>query len=346
MAARSLVILCIVTLAMAAVAAFGVLRQEQPETVTGTGLPLLPDLLERLDGLSAVQVVSASGTLTVELTRHGWGVRERAHYPVPFETVRDTVLRLAALEKVEPKTTHADRYARLGVEDPRAENAKSREVRLLNAKGEVLAALIIGKPAFGVGGEGALFVRLPGDERAWTVRGSLDVGAEARAWVDRTLTDIAPESLASITITHPGGETLTLVPDTAAEGAWLLKELPAGAKLKMADELGAMSRTLSGLTLDDLRSAAEGEFPADGTTRARFVTRDGLIVDLDLQTAQGERWIRLKAQAAAGSSPGGVSEDAVAAADRLNRRTEGWLYRVPSWTVAPIERRLSDLIAP
>jgi hypothetical protein len=346
MAVRSFLILCVVTLAMLAAAVAAVVRQDRPESVAGSGEPMLPNLLERLDGLSAIQVVSAAGTLTAELTAAGWGLKERGHYPVPFETVREKVLRLAALEKVEPKTTRADRYPRLGVEDPAGAGAKSRELRLLNAKDEVLAALIIGKPAFGIGGEGALYVRLPGNERAWAVRGSVDAGTEAREWVDRTLTDIAAESFASITLTHPGGETLTLVPDPAAEGLWRIKELPAGAQLKSAEDLPAMARTLSGLTLDDLRSTAEMTFATDDATRARFVTRDGLTVTLEVETRDGERWVRLAAAVAPEPGSGTDSTATAAAAERINERTRGWIYRVPSWKVAPLERRLSELIAP
>ncbi|MFZ1414669.1 MAG: DUF4340 domain-containing protein [Defluviicoccus sp.] len=346
MAVRSFLILCVVTLAMVAAAVAAVVHQDRPESVSGSGEPMLPNLLERLDGLSAIQVVSAAGTLTAELTEGGWGLKERAHYPVPFETVREKVLRLAALEKVEPKTTRADRYPRLGVEDPAGTGAKSRELRLLNAKDEVLAALIIGKPAFGIGGEGALYVRVPGEERAWAVRGGVDAGTEAREWVDRTLTDIAAESLASITVTHPGGETLSLVPDPAAEGGWVLKELPAGAQLKSADDVSAMAQTLAGLTLDDLRSAAEMTFGSDNATRARFVTRDGLSVALEVETREGERWVRLQAEVP--PEPGNDTDftAAAAAAERINQRTHGWIYRVPSWKVAPLERRLSELITP
>lgn len=346
MAVRSFLILCVVTLAMLAVAVAAVVRQDRPESVAGSGEPMLPNLLERIDGLSAIQVVSATGTLTVELTTAGWGLKERAHYPVPFETVREKVLRLAALEKVEPKTTRTDRYPRLGVEDPAGAGAKSHELRLLNAKDEVLAALIIGKPAFGIGGEGALYVRRPGEERAWAVRGNLEAGTEAREWVDRTLTDIAAESLASITLTHPGGETLSLIPDPAAEDAWVLKKIPAGAQVKNTDDLGAMARTLSGLTLDDLRSAAEMTFAADQATRARFVTRDGLVIELELESREGERWVRLAAAVAPKPGSGTDSAATAAAAERINQRTRGWIYRVPSWKVAPLERRLSDLITP
>ena len=346
MAVRSFLILCVITLAMLTAAVTAIIRQDRTESVAGSGEPMLPNLLERIDGLSAIQVASSTGMLTVELTAGGWGLKERGHYPVPFETVREKVLRLAALEKVEPKTTRADRYPRLGVEDPAGAGAKSRELRLLNARDEVLAALIIGKPAFGVGGEGALYVRRPGDERAWAVRGNLDAGTEAREWVDRTLTDIPAETLASITLTHPGGETLRLIPDPAVESAWSLKKIPAGAQLKSPDELAAMARTLSGLTLDDLRSAAEMTFADDKATRARFVTRDGLIIELDVESREGERWVRLTAAVAPEPGSGTEPSAAAAAAERINQRTQGWIYRVPSWKVAPLERRLSDLIAP
>lgn len=335
MTVRAFVILCLVTVAALAAAAVVVLTEDRPETVVGSGERVFPGLIEGVvDRLDAISVRTAEGQLTVHKTAQGWALRERGDYPVAFEKVRATVLGLAGLERTEPKTARPENYARLGVEDVDATGARSRELSLLDAQGAPLARLIIGKPAPGQGGEGGLYVRVPGEQRAWAARGSLDPGAEARDWVERRLIDVPADGMVRVTVRQPDGALLTL--QRSAEDAsepWTLKELPKGGRIRRDDDLNDIAAVLGGLALEDLRPIAEVDFARDRTTTARFETRDGAVITLDLVSLGDERWIRLD-----------VPPELRRTGAAPPPPTAGWAYRVPSWKVSALQRRLADLV--
>lgn len=342
MTPRSFLALCCTSLAAVAVAAAVVLSEDRPETVVGSGERVFPGLLDRVERLAAIRVRTHDATVTVRATANGWVVADRGDYPAAFEKVKATVLGFAALEKAEAKTAKAENYARLGVEDADTKGGAAREVSLLDDQGEALARLIIGKPAPAQGGEGGLFVRIPGEPRAWAVRGSVDPGAEPRDWVQRRLVDVAAEALVRISIRQPDGATLTLVraegaADGEPGGRWSLKELPAGARLKRADDLDGIAAVLAGLALDDLRPQAEIEFAKDKTTSARFEIKDGQTIGLDLVAVEGDRWIRLELPS--GGQTSGATQTGADA-----QRVRGWAYRVPAWKLAPLQRRLAELV--
>ncbi len=67
------------------------------------------------------------------------------NYPARAEVVRGLLVKMAEADLVEPKTNVKDRFALLELEDPAGKDAKSRLVRLLDAKGAVITEVIVGK---------------------------------------------------------------------------------------------------------------------------------------------------------------------------------------------------------
>jgi hypothetical protein len=340
MTARALTILALVTAAMVMAAAVSLWLQTEPQAVSGRGERVFPGLLERIDRLATIAVRSRDGEVTIQRLGRGWGLKERNGYPVPSERIKETVLGLAALEKVEPKTTQRGRYEQLGIEDVGSPSGKSREVTLLDDQGAVLARLIVGKQAYGLAGEGGLYVRIPEEERAWAVRGSLPLGAAPRDWVERTLIDIPADSVKEVKISHPDGQKVTVTRGAGNGESLALSGMPAGARLKRPDDLDAIAGALASLSFDDLRPNASLDFPKDKTLRANFVTSDGLAIALELLPGTDEQWFRIAAQAVSPSAGGKPVEQA----GILNARTKDWVYRVPAWKLTALQRRLADLI--
>src|SRR5690242_6257791 len=81
------------------------------------GAKVLPQFGEKLGEVARVTLVHGDARTT--LRRHGnsWGVEERGNYPVDAAKLRQTLLGLAELSYVEPKTRKAEFYSRLEVED-------------------------------------------------------------------------------------------------------------------------------------------------------------------------------------------------------------------------------------
>lgn len=334
MRVRSFLTFCALTLAVVAATIVVVGRQEAPHSTLGSVGPVFPGLVDRLGEVAAVVVQSKGGTLTLRRIDGGWGLAERGNYPVEPDAVPQLARSLVQLDKVEAKTVDPDRWARLGVENVDAPDAKSTEVTLQTAGGAPVASLIVGNPAADGGTEGATYVRLPGDPQSWLARGTINVHTEAKDWVVRRLMDIPAADIREIRIVHPDKSTVTVVRTgegaAPGSGTFRLAEVPpAKLKLKRPDGIDSMTGALADVMLDDLADAADVSFPADKTLRVKVTRTDGVVVAFDLVEQHNQRWLRFVESAAPASLP---------AAGRT------LAFRVPTWKFSPLERKLSEII--
>ncbi len=336
MKVRSLFVLCAVTLAVIIAAGVATVRDPRPDTAIDAAERLFPELLDKTGTLAVITLRDRKITLTMQKDDTGWILKERDGYPVRPDAVRELVLKLASLEKVEAKTERAELYARLGVEDTVAAGARSKEVELLDDEGAVLARLLVGKAAFGVGEEGGLYVRKPDESRSWLVRGRLAPGLEARDWVERRIVDIPEIDVRSVRVVHPDGETMHAAKQTVEDDHFALEGVGDEAPPQSVDAIDALATVLSGLNLEELKKAEDIPFVDDATVHAVVMTFDGLKVTVDLTEHGGEDWIRVGAEA--GPDAGSARE--------IVDRTKGWAYQVPSFAVAPWKKRMADLLEP
>jgi len=343
MKVRPFLVLCVITVAMVAAAAAVVLNN-QPATTVGASEKLFPGLLDTTDTLAVITLRDSDSTWTLEKSDADWGLKEHDGYPVRADAIRDLVLRLAGLEKVEAKTENPGLYSRLAVEDVDTEGARSTEVELLNDEGAVLVRLLVGKSAFGVGEEGGLYVRKPDQSRSWLVRGRLAPGLEARDWVDRRITDIPEANVRAVRIVHPDGETVYASKQTIEDEHFSLEGLTEASTWQTVRAVDDLASVLSGLNLEDLKKADDIPFADDATIRATVSTFDDLTVAVDLTEHNGRDWIRVNAETTPDAPPG--EPEAARTARDIEDHTHGWAYQVSAFAVAPWKKRKSDLLNP
>jgi hypothetical protein len=318
MRAKSFVILAVVT-ALAVIAALA-LRPPPPTVVAGVGEKVFGELPARLDAVAMVRLTGPDGVITLERGESGWTIRERGGYPASLEKLRGVILALLDLERAEPKTAREEGFERLGLRDGAA-----RELSVLDAAGAPLARIFLGKTVHGLGGETSQFIRVAGEERAWLVRGHVDVGTEARDWIDRRLIDVPAGEVKHLHIVRPDGTTLTLRREAAQASAVTLAEVAPGKRPKRPEGLASMISTFTPLDVDDVRAAAD--VAAGGPQgRIELVTFDGRTLTFVLLERDGERWL----QPIDGVRPPGVAGE--------------WAYRVPGWKIDPLLRPVADLV--
>jgi len=136
--------LAVVTLITTGAAIWITLQQPAAGPVQVGDEPAFPALRERPDAVAKVIVTSPEGTFTLTRAANRWVATDRHDYPVAPDKLRELVVQLADMRLIEAKTSRPDRHARLEVEDV-TEGASSRQVRLEDAGGAVLAEAIIGK---------------------------------------------------------------------------------------------------------------------------------------------------------------------------------------------------------
>ena len=169
MSPRTLVVLVLLAVLAGGVAWLAGDRPSGP-SVPGLGEPLLPGLRERVNDVAALTVQAADGRFTARRGAEGWTLDESDGYPARFETVKKTLMGLAELRTLEAKTANPARHVELGLEDPEAPDATSALVTLLDAQGQSLGAVVLGRSG---SAPQSLYARRASDAQCWLVKGSL-----------------------------------------------------------------------------------------------------------------------------------------------------------------------------
>ncbi len=338
---RRTLALLFAALAILAVVAAVVLRGTQ----TGSrdqGL-LFPGLKEQLNGIQRIVVTGSANTpiATLERGAENWTVVERSNYAADVGRIRRNLLALAEARIVEEKTSNPDFYDRLGVQDMSAATAKGMLLTLTSSEKPI--SVIIGQAPSGSTNQ--TYARRAGEPMSWLVTGQFDLGKTGGEWLDRSLTDIPAGRIQSVTITHPGLETLRISRDpkteksAASEGMveFLVADVPTGRELSYPGVANGVAGVLAELQLDDAQTREVlGANPGKPVV-ARFVTTDGLSVETSAwRLPDGTRFTFI----ASGDG------DAAKEADAVNARLGGWVYTVPSYKAEQLTRRLEELLAP
>ena len=221
---RTLIALVLVgALAVAGGWYFGTAETPTPQAIDA-GRLMFPDLASRLQDAARIEITHEAKTTAI--ARHGdsWGLQDRGGYVVQAQKLRGMLTALTELRLVEPRTTDPSQFSRLGVEDPTQPNANSNLLRVLDASGKPIVALIVGHRRVRTQGNvpEQVYVRRPDDNQSWLAEGSLQVDADPQLWFDRDIMNIDHARIAAVAVTR-GGTTL----EFARDGQKLVLKSPA-----------------------------------------------------------------------------------------------------------------------
>ncbi|MDQ1303388.1 MAG: hypothetical protein QG595_1371 [Pseudomonadota bacterium] len=307
---------------------------------------LFPDLKAQLNDVSGIIVRGPGNQLIATLKRSDarWIVAER-DYPADLGMIRANLLALAQARIVEEKTSTPELYERLGVQDLALESARGIQLEITGTRTPV--RIIIGEAA---GGSSDMsYVRRATEAQSWLVSGRFNAGRTTGEWLDRQLLDIPATRIQSISISHPGADTLRLEKAAADSVDFSIAGIPAGREPSYPGVGNALGALLAGLQTDDVHGReALGDNPGKPVV-ARFHCFDGLIVEASAwRTPDGTRMSFLASiDPARAEGPDAPALDAVRAeAAAINARLGGWIYTLPGHKTEQFTRRLQDLLAP
>src|SRR5689334_3142749 len=202
---RTIAELALVALVALVVAATSYISQNRWSQAKVSGAPLFPGLASQGPKIARIELRQGDKKLALERKEQNWVLADRGGYPAKTEAVRTLLVRLAEAQLVEPKTRKSDRFTMLELEDAGVKDTKSREVRLLDQQGAVLAQAIIGKKrtdAFGSSKSGT-YVRWPEDAQAWLANTDVQVSANVRDWVQPSVLDVEQAKIKSVSVEIP-----------------------------------------------------------------------------------------------------------------------------------------------
>jgi hypothetical protein len=256
---------------------------------------------------------------------------------VQQDKLRELLTGLTELRITEPRTADPALLEQLGVGDPTSATSTAALVKVLDAKGNVLAQLIVGHRRVRTQGDvpESIYVRHPGDNQSWLAEGRLPVDADPQLWFDRDIANIDNARVASVEV-HRGDTVLQF----ARDGGKMVLKSPAEHPKLDDYKVEDVFRALETLTLTDVRPAAQEPGTQIGT--ASLTLTDGSVVNVTVYGAP-------KADA---KTPGeqdiwtqyavtGTTDDA----RKLAARVKGWAYQVGSWKEAAFVPTLDDLKA-
>ena len=346
---RSLIIL----LALGAVAIaggwyFGIASMPSEQRSADAGKLMFPDLAPRLQQATKVEVEHQGQQMVIEKREVDgqvrWGLATRGGYPVREMKLRGMLTALTELRLVDQRTSDPKQFATLGVEDPSGPTSNSDLLRVLDASGKPIAALIVGHRRVRTGGNvpDEVYVRRPGDNQSWLAEGSLEVDADPQLWLDRDIMNIDHSRIAKVVVTR-GGATL----EFARADDKLALTVPADHPKLDDYKLQDVSRALELLTFDDVHPDdvhPDVAQPSGQIGTSVFSTSDGLTVTASVYTAPPKPTATLATdrEVLARFTVTGAGKSK-AEADKLQARLAGWTYDIGAWKQSSLVPSLADL---
>lgn len=350
---RHLLVLLALTLVFvaAAVAVLGNRDSDQPQ-----GGLMFPDLLGRLNDVARVRVSAAGKHFDINGSELGWHIPSQDNYRADADKVHKLLVGLSGLKRIEPKTRKPKLYPALGLGDPQQTQAKATGIELLDAADAPLAAVIIGnsRPARADPGAEEYYVRLPADPQSWLVSGALPhTGSGVGDWLDRKIALINGPRLRRTRVTHTDGEVVTAYRESGKDRNFSYREIPAGRELADEWQMNDLGRFAENLDSQGVYAKAKAP-PAQALLEAEMQTFDGLRIILRASAdEQGEVYAEFAADFDAGESgaDGDFKDENLKSADQvraeveqLNRRWQGWVYRLPKFKADYLQKRQADFL--
>jgi hypothetical protein len=245
------------------------------------GQPLATSSL--VDQAAGFRITAEAGKI-VELKKSaegGWRVSSYYDFPADVEKLARFASELTEAKISRLVTTNPAAMARLEFKDTR--------IQLLDAAGQSLFELVLGKNADTGGGR---FVRLGTEDKAYLASLSTFLDSEAKNWADPALLKFNPDDIAKIELTFPAVATTgdaasppraeeTLVATRAKmEDAFVAEHPPAGQQLKA----NAFTTVFSNLTAPTLRFSDTAALDDPAVTAAKASARKVKLTTFDGKT--------------------------------------------------------------
>lgn len=336
---RRLAIFAGATLVMVLLA-IAALWQESVETSSHfTPRAFFPGLAARLNDAARVHIESKKGAFDVALVPgKGWILPGRNNYPASLDEIRQTLVGMAALEIVEPKTARADWLHYLNLDAP--PKGDGVLIRVDDASGKEIASLIAGKSEDVGDQSGAvgLFVRKPDETQSWLATSPFEPKSDPSDWMDKTVLAIDRARIQEVDVTPASGPAYVVRRDKPSDADFALSPVPKGREVANDAAPDGVAASITGFAFDDIQPASKFDFSK--ATRLVSKTFDGLTVTVNAIQQGTDVWATVAAEAAPGNAA------AQKEASEINARASGWAYKLPAYKGQQVMTTLESLLKP
>ena len=364
-----LIVLCVL------VGALGLyVRNQQQGVFKQSALKMGQKLLGDFDPNSVAQlrITAGSNVLSILKTNDTWVVPQRDNYPANFGSVSDLVQKLWKLKITEPIKVGPSRLGALNLVPP-GKDGGGTLVELLGTSGQVIRTLLVGKEHTHSSGESSPFGG--GD---WPDGRYVMVGNDPKtaALVNDTLSNLEPkpaewlnkdffkvEKARSVAVAFPVATNSWKLSRETESGEWKLAEAKPGEQLDTSKASG-VANPLNSPNFADLSIGAKPEqLGLDKPTVVTIDTFDNFAYTIRMGQKTNDNFplsMTVAAQLPKERTPGKdekpedkdkldkeFKEKQKKLEEKLNQEKsyEKWVYLVSTWTVDPLLKERSQLLA-
>lgn len=338
---RNLLILGIAAVALIAFAAFALHRQQTETSHQYASETFFPGFASHVREAARIHIVSkANGAFDVMFKpEKGWVLPSRNDYPAAFDKVQHTLVGLATLQTIEPKTARPDWLSYLGLDSP-STGGKGVLIEVFDEKGNALASVIAGNSVDigDVSGQTGLYIRKPDSTQSYLARGVLEPTSDPADWMDKTVMDIDRARIREADADPADGTSYIVLRDKPADPDFHLSSIPRGREAANAEVAGEVAASIVGFSFDDIRAASTFDF----SKASRLVTKtfDGLTVTVSLIRQGANNWAEVSAEATPGNPATGAEARAIDA------HAAGWAYKLPAYKAQQFMISIESLLKP
>jgi hypothetical protein len=306
-------------------------------------------LIQGLDPAAVTKIVLGKdpNIFTLSRQQNGFTVENKNDYPADTKTINNLLASIMDIRTVEVYTENKANYKDLGVTEQDAQAV----VKFLDAKGQIITGVIIGKDC---PSGGTYYGRLINDNKVYVLDNVPWPGVSPLEYIDRQLITVNKADIASVTVTSPAG-TYTLVPE--ANGTEVsVKELPAGKKEKKGD-CDMIFSALAGLDFEDVNTTAQ--LPDLKFDREyACLLKDSTLILIEIAQKDSKTFIKCNADFTDKTQV--KKEEGVESQEELKKKeakllakdkvrklqdlTNGWIYQIPAAKAYYMTKELTDII--
>lgn len=348
--------------------------------ISGAGDNVFPELLPRVNDATYIKIQTNQDTLTLTKDQDTWTVKENDNYPASINKVRELVLGVGNLKRVEPKTKKPENYARIGLQNVTEEGATSTQITIIAGSDKKLADLIIGnsKPAKSDATQKSYYIRAMDDPQSWLADGNLPEKWEPKDWLDIDIIEIKRDRIQQVKVNHEDGELVYIHRDNPNVRDFTLDSLKPDEKVTAPYEVNNIATTFTKMTFDDVISAANAGVGEKPVYSAVLTTFDGLEITFEpfmkddkhfakysarfneeAAKSNQEKLTTLDTSKATVETPPADPHAAVSAkkeielkpveevkqeVEQFNKRWQNWLYQLPEFRIKNIGKKKADLL--
>lgn len=347
--------------------------------ISGAGDNVFPELLPRVNDATYIKIQTNQDTLTLTKDQDTWTIKENDNYPASINKVRELVLGVGNLKRVEPKTRKPENYARIGLQDVTEEGATSTQITIIAGSDKKLADLVIGnsKPAKSDATQKSYYIRTMDDPQSWLADGMLPEKWEPKDWLDVNIIEIKRDRIQQVKVNHEDGELVYIHRDNPNARDFTLDSLKPGEEVTAPYEVNNIATTFTKMTFDDVISAANAGVGDKPVYSAVLTTFDGLEVTFEPFMKDDKHFAKYSArfneetaksnleklatQETSETVPETPSTDPHAPATKkkvelksaeevkqevaqFNKRWQNWMYQLPEFRVKNIGKKKADLL--